>query len=136
MLKGGSEMILLRLMIVGAAVFMFSTPSYAVETILCKRISIDSSGFVDFGAAASWYPEKIRIRIRGERAFFVGYSHRKGEVIKNKSNGRLEIRFISASNSSANNVLKFQRFTKGNPYLDLQHKAGFTDTGRAYYDCD
>jgi len=129
-------MIMLRLMIVGAAVFMCSTPSYAVETLLCKRISIDSSGFVDFGAAASWYPEKIRIRIRGERAFFVGHSHKKGEVIKNKSNGRLEIAFTVSSRSSANNIVKFQRFTKGNPYLELQQKAGFTDTGRAYYDCD
>jgi len=128
-------MILLRIFCVTAALSLFPAVAYAVETISCQRISIDSSGFVNFAAAASWYPEDIIIRVDGEKAYFVNYDHRKGTVKKNKSNGRLEIDFTSSNNDTATKVVKFQRFTKGNPFLQVQQSAGFRDPGRAYYDC-
>lgn len=109
----------------------FSQKGRKNYSMSCERVSLDTSGFVNRQAAASWYPKKLKIYVYVHAAYI--NSH-EAIITVNKPNGRFsaQSKFYT---KSGERILKFDRFITGKSYLKLQKVGGYKDAGRAQYKC-
>lgn len=99
--------------------------------MIFERVSLDTKGFTNRNAAESWYPEKLKIYVYVKSAYI---NSREAIITVNKKNGRFSAK-SEVTNPAGKNILKFDRFTTGRSYLELQKKGGFQKAGRAEYSC-
>ena len=99
--------------------------------MICEHVSLDTKGFTNRDAAASWYPQKLKIYVYVNSA---SINSREAVITINKKNGRFSAK-SEVTNSAGKNILRFDRFTTGKSYLELQRKGGFQKAGRAEYNC-
>ena len=109
----------------------FSQKGRKNYSMICERVSLDTKGFANRNAAESWYPEKLKIYVYVKFAYI---NSREAIITVNKKNGRFSAK-SEVTNSAGKNILKFDRFTTGRSYLELQKKGGFQKAGRAEYNC-
>ena len=120
----------------------FAQTAFA-KTIICERTKLESHGFTNASAAASWMPEHLDITIKKDRAILrkitpAGTSpilYRKGLVVKEKDNGRVSIRFTHGS-IAGERIVAFEKFIGDKATLGVGKKAGYRDRTPSRYHCE
>ena len=120
----------------------FAQTAFA-KTIICERTRLESHGFTNASAAASWMPEHLDITIKKDRAILriltaVGTMpilYSQGNVLKDTENGRVSIQFQKKSNMGGIKI-KFEKFIGNKATLGLTNRAAYQVTEPSRYHCE
>ena len=104
------------------------------QTFICKRTSLDSSGFSSLRAAESWFNKEVSITADLEQKTAT-YKGSTSDLWIREDNKRLKANFVRIMKGGKRIAMMFTFLANGEVHADLGQAGGYQIPGGAIYKC-